>query len=312
MPPEFSVSSDPVDVDEIMKQIRARIRDRRGAEYTEDEIHQLAKATIEKLLDPTRVPPELVEYYRRIQESSGVPLPVPPPGNDAAGGSSAEVPAEGAGVGLLAGIRRLFKALLRRVISRKSIIYVLYRQGAINAENNEHLARMEWVASLNYELIRNLVVEMTRLGLEVKSLKMRVESVSSRLDFSDRRARAPESVVQHRAGAGPAAEAVRAPSAAAGLASRRESEAPGGGGPTKGEAQRAKRRRRRRGRGGATGQPGPAGGGPLPIETGGPPEPAAAHQESGAANQDASLPFERDAAAPAGSSAPPAGDSTDQ
>lgn len=312
MPPEFSVSSDPVDVDEIMKQIRARIRDRRGAEYTEDEIHQMAKATIEKLLDPSRVPPELVEYYRRIQQSGGVPLPAPPPGNGAAGDLSADVSPAGVGTGLIAGIREGLKALLRRVISRKSIIYVLYRQGAINAGNNEHLARMEWVASLNYELIRNLVVEMTRLGIEVKNLKMRVESVSSRLDFSDRRGRASESVAQHRPGAGSAAEAARAPSAPAGLAGRRESEAPGGGGPIKEDPQRARRRRRRRGRGGGTGQPGPAGGGPRPVETVGPPDPAAAGQESGTAGQEASLPFERATAAPAAASVSPAVGPTDQ
>ena len=39
---------------------------------------------------------------------------------------------------------------------------------------------------------------MTRLGIEVQNLKMRVESLSSRLDFDERRARALEGVVQYR------------------------------------------------------------------------------------------------------------------
>jgi hypothetical protein len=53
---------------------------------------------------------------------------------------------------------------------------------------------------LTYELIHNLVVETTRLGIEVKNLKMRVESVGSRLEFNERRARALESVVVYKPG----------------------------------------------------------------------------------------------------------------
>ena len=44
------------------------------------------------------------------------------------------------------------------------------------------------------------MLETTRLGIEVKNLKMRVESMSSRLDFDERRARALEGVVQYRPG----------------------------------------------------------------------------------------------------------------
>ena len=42
---------------------------------------------------------------------------------------------------------------------------------------------------LYYEVIHNLVVEITRLGIEVHNLKMRVESLSSRMDFDERRGR---------------------------------------------------------------------------------------------------------------------------
>ena len=48
--------------------------------------------------------------------------------------------------------------------------------------------------------MHNLVVELTRTGIEVKNLKMRLESMSSRLDFDERRARALEGVVQYRPG----------------------------------------------------------------------------------------------------------------
>ena len=55
---------------------------------------------------------------------------------------------------------------------------------------------------LNYEVLHNLVLELTRLGIEVKNLKMRVESLSTRLDFDERRARSLESLVQFKPGAG--------------------------------------------------------------------------------------------------------------
>ena len=46
--------------------------------------------------------------------------------------------------------------------------------------------------------IHNLVVELTRTGIEVKNLKMRVESLAGRLEFNERRARALESAVVYK------------------------------------------------------------------------------------------------------------------
>ena len=58
-------------------------------------------------------------------------------------------------------------------------------------------ARVE-LDALTYEVLNNLVVEMTRLSIDVKNHKMRVESVAARLDFDERRARALEQVVAYR------------------------------------------------------------------------------------------------------------------
>ena len=51
---------------------------------------------------------------------------------------------------------------------------------------------------LQYEVLHNLVLETTRMGIEVKNLKMRVESLTGRLEFNERRARALESVVVYK------------------------------------------------------------------------------------------------------------------
>src|SRR5262249_37338697 len=61
-----------------------------------------------------------------------------------------------------------------------------------NAREVERVERREMDA-LYYEIIHNLVFELTRIGVENKNLKMRVESLASRLEFNERRARALES-----------------------------------------------------------------------------------------------------------------------
>ena len=53
--PDFNVRSDSVNVELIMEQIRERIREKRGVDYTEQQIRDLAAVKLEKFLDPTGV-----------------------------------------------------------------------------------------------------------------------------------------------------------------------------------------------------------------------------------------------------------------
>ena len=310
MPPEFSVRSDSVDVDQIMTQIRARIREKRGVDYTEEELRQLASVKLETFLDPTRVRSDLLAEYRRSRETGQGTTLAAPPENYAFDDHLVYGSARGAGGRLITRVRKLLNPVLKLFINPNPIIHVLHRQSAINT----HFDR---VSALNYEVMHNLVVELTRLGIEVKNLKMRVESLSGRLDFSDRRARALESVVQYRPGTGPAAElaetAASAPAPTGGQAARREAEAAAPVGPIKGEAQRARRRRRRRGRGGTSGQAVP-GEGPGGEDTGADADAAdggAGAPETGGGAGDR-LPFGGGEPGSAATPAPGTGDPTDQ
>ena len=56
-----------------MRQIRARIREKRGVDYTEEEIRELANVKLEKFLDPRGVRSDLLEQYRRKREASTSP-----------------------------------------------------------------------------------------------------------------------------------------------------------------------------------------------------------------------------------------------
>ena len=62
---DFNIRSDSVNVEQIMQQIRARIREKRGVDYTEQQIRELAAVKLERFLDPRRCAPELLEQFRQ-------------------------------------------------------------------------------------------------------------------------------------------------------------------------------------------------------------------------------------------------------
>jgi hypothetical protein len=181
---DFQVRSDNVDVEQIMRQIRARIRDKRGVDYTEEEIRELANVKLEKFLDPKGIRSDLLQQYRRAREADTSPR------NYAFEDSTLYASTRP----LLRTIRRLLNPILKLFFNPNPLLEALHIQSRLNESYNRSEA-------LYYELVHNLVLETTRLGIEVKNLKMRLESISSRLDFDERRARALEGVVQYRPGA---------------------------------------------------------------------------------------------------------------
>src|SRR5215470_8547624 len=62
---DFSVRSDSVNVEQIMEQIRVRIREKRGVDYTEQQIRELAAVKLEKFLDPRDVRSDLLQEFRQ-------------------------------------------------------------------------------------------------------------------------------------------------------------------------------------------------------------------------------------------------------
>ena len=184
---DFSVRSDTVDVEQIMRQIRARIREKRGVDYTEEEIRELASVKLEKFLDPRGVRSDLLDQFRRSKAA------LPPPENYAFEESTLYETHRG----VIRWIRKILNPILKLFFNPNPLIHAMHIQSGLNTRN----AKREELDALHYEVLHNLVLEITRLGIEVKNLKMRVESMSSRLDFDERRARALEGVVMYRPGA---------------------------------------------------------------------------------------------------------------
>ncbi|MEP7304788.1 MAG: hypothetical protein ABJA98_04650 [Acidobacteriota bacterium] len=262
---DFNVRSDSVDVEQIMEQIRARIREKRGVDYTEQQLRELAAVKLEKFLDPRGVRSDLLQRFKERQPQYEKPLLPLYTFEDTTIYETHRGP--------LQWIRKMLQPLLKLLFNPNPIIHALHSQVEINALNLEReeaqvKRRME-MESLYYEIVHNLVFELTRSGIEVKNLKMRVESLASRLEFNERRARALESVVVYKAASDepeqPVTSAARpdtsqaplpvAPSASAPSASAPSMPAPaqlqappGAAVPAEGPGQRSRRRRRRRGR----------------------------------------------------------------
>ena len=221
---DFQVKSDAVDVDAIMRQIRARIREKRGVDYTEEEVRELANVKLEKFLDPRGVRSDLLDQFRRSKAA------MPAPENFA----FEEETLYETHRGFIRWIRKLLNPLLKLLFNPNPLIQALHIQSGLNTRN----AKREELDTLHYEVMHNLVIELTRTSIEVKNLKMRVESMSSRLDFDERRARALEGVVLYRPGA---AAPLQPPAGA----DAQKSEA--GGDPSERRTRRRRRRPRRRG-----------------------------------------------------------------
>jgi hypothetical protein len=233
---DVNVRSDSVDVEHIMRQIRARVREKRGVDYTEAELQQLAKVKLEKFLDPGGVRSDLLEQFRSQRTANPAA-----PNYEFEEGTLYETHR-----GPLRALRKLLRPLLKLFFNPDKITTALHIQSQVNTQAERRLRHLE--EPLWFELLHNLTVEITRLGIEVQNLKMRVESLSSRVDFDERRARALEGVVQYRPAAPPQvhsnAAAGAAPQATPG-APARPAPSPTGE-PPSGEPRRRRRRRRRR------------------------------------------------------------------
>ena len=188
--PDFNVRSDSVNVEQIMEQIRARIREKRGVDYTEQQIRELAAVKLEKFLDPRSVRSDLLDQFRKGQSAFEPPERPNFAFEDATLFESHRAP--------IRWIRRLLAPFLKMLFNPNPLIQALHIQSRLNTMNGERESAHWATDQLFYELLHNLVVETTRTAIEVKNLKMRVESISSRLEFNERRARALEGVVVYK------------------------------------------------------------------------------------------------------------------
>jgi hypothetical protein len=171
----FDVRSDAIDVPKLLEQVRARIREKRGVDYTEEDIRALAGVELKRFLDPNSVRSDLLAQY----QAKTARLPMVP-------GSLFEAQKP-----IVARIRRLLNPVLRLFFNPDPVAVMI-------TSVNEISTTMSARSDLYFELLHNLVLEFTRTSMEVKNLQLRVDSLTARLELTERRARALEAVVEYR------------------------------------------------------------------------------------------------------------------
>ena len=125
--PDFNVRSDSVNVEQIMEQIRARIREKRGVDYTEQQIRELAAVKLEKFLDPRGVRSDLLNEFRRSEPDPNYAFEA-----DTLFKSTR---------GVVEFIRRLLRPLLKLFFNPNPLIHVLHMEERIPGRDRSHSRR---------------------------------------------------------------------------------------------------------------------------------------------------------------------------
>lgn len=237
-------AGDQVDVEQLLREIRARIS-QRGIDLTAQQIQDLAASRLEAILDPRTINPTLFDQLRK---GAAAAEPVPPAADaHVAIDEEALYRTGGAAARFM---RRLLNPLLKPILEALEAQAQLNREVAASAAERER-RQTEWNA-LHYQILQRLVTEVSRNSIEVQALGMRLESLGARVDFTDRRMRALEHAPLP-ARAPRSNEAAQAPPAVAVTeGGSSETATAAGQAPLPAEAPRRRRRRRRGRRGSLT------------------------------------------------------------
>ena len=253
-PREQARRGDHVDVEQIMRDIRARIGQRPGIELTDPQVQELAARRLEAILDPRSTSPALLEQLRR---SAGVPaVTTPTVTADAPPYRFEDTTLYETHNALTRAIRKLLNPVLKLFFNPNPLIQALNIQSRLNVETGQREAervqqQTEWNA-LHYEILQRLVMEVSRASLEIQALSLQVQSLGAKVDFNERRVRGIEGALHQgrfsggrEVAAQPSTPAPEAPTETAPSEAAAPGEAPSG------EGHQRRRRRRRRGRRGA-------------------------------------------------------------
>ena len=261
-----------------MREIRSRISEKHGIDLTNPQIQELAARRLEAILDPRTIKPSLMDELRR---AAGLPADAAPSESEGEGAIEEEA-LYASDSGFLRAIRRLLNPLLKLLFNPSAVVDALNGQARRSKaqaarEAEQRRRQTEWNA-LHFEILRRLVTDVARVEIENQHLANRVESLSARVDFNERRVRGFEQAQHQSKPAGRAPEApVVAPAASPQREQReqREEAAPSSSTaehtPSAEASADGSRRRRRRRRGRRSGQPRDITGMPTPGMAGAPP-----------------------------------------
>jgi hypothetical protein len=176
----FEIEAKDVDVEAIMSAIRRRIAEKKNGLYTEEEIREIAERRLEVVQGGQDVASELLADFRGEPQRWNFSFET-----ETIYRSSRGVVGQ-----VLQSIRRVLKPVQKLFWNPNPMISALSRQSDLN--------------KYYVHLLHNLVLELTRLSLDVQDLKNRNLQLQGRLELLVRREKTLESMVVFRDDAGKA------------------------------------------------------------------------------------------------------------
>jgi hypothetical protein len=169
----FEIKAEGVDVEAVRRAIRRRIEERKGL-YDDDELRALAERDLEPVLEAVDLPGALLDELRTRDGQW----------NYSFGPQTLYRSSRGAVGQALEALRRALRPIQKLFWNPNPMISALSRQSDLN----RYFAHV----------LHNLVLELTRLNLEVRELKSRNLQLAARLDLLVRREKTLESMVVYR------------------------------------------------------------------------------------------------------------------
>jgi hypothetical protein len=170
----FEIEAKDVDVQAIMSAIRRRIAEKKNGLYTEEEIREIAERRLEVVQGGQDVASELLADFRGEPQRWNFSFET-----ETIYRSSRGVVGQ-----VLQSIRRVLKPVQKLFWNPNPMISALSRQSDLN--------------KYYVHLLHNLVLELTRLSLDVQDLKNRNLQLQGRLELLIRREKTLESMVVFR------------------------------------------------------------------------------------------------------------------
>jgi hypothetical protein len=170
----FEIKAEGMDVERLLAEVQRRVEERRGVLYTEEELRHIAERPLEGALQPHEVRADLLEEFQRRDASW----------NYAFGAQTLYRSSHGLPGRLIEAARRLLRPVQKLFWNPNPMISALSRQADLNR--------------FSVHLLHNLVLELTRLNLEVRELKSRNLELEGRLGALARREKTLEGMVAFR------------------------------------------------------------------------------------------------------------------
>jgi hypothetical protein len=171
----FEVKAEGVDVQQLLADVHNRIEERRKAGlYTEEEVRFIAERALEGVLTGRDLRPDLLEEFRARDAQW----------NFAFDPETIYRSSRGLVGRLLETARRVLRPVQKLFWNPNPVISALSRQADLNR--------------FNAHLVHNLVLELSRLNLEVQELRNRHLQAAGRLEALARREKALEGLVAYR------------------------------------------------------------------------------------------------------------------